>query len=354
MSWMSNNYEKVVLGGAAVAALALAFFGWRAASSVEDKLPVEISGRGDNTTAVPGAELLPGTLSSIQTKHQWQRAEVDERPLDLFTGIALFAQKESKEPVDLWKDSPVHPPIPNRWFLDHGIDIGFADSPQRDPDKDGFSNLEEYEGKTDPSDPKSHPALIAKLSYANQKVLEWLLMFTSDLGPEQNQFKLLHQAAPGREFKMGIEQLAKPGDLIEFKDDGPGKGRFRLLKVEERMVRNESTKQDEPLKFATIEDLKPNKKGDTFEIPRKMANRVKPDFIRRDRTAVFDLRAAGHEGQTFEVEERTEFALPPGAATKEFFLKEVTDDAVTVEIREAGSNPREVTIPKGGFPNLKP
>lgn len=354
MSWMSDHYEKAALGAAAVTALALAFLGWRANSSAEDQLPDPFSGRGDNTTTIPDAELLPGTLNSIQAKHAWERPEIDGRPLDLFTGIALFAQKESTEPVDPWKDDPVHSPIPNRWFLDYGIDIGFADSPQRDPDTDGFTNLEEFEGKTDPSDPKSHPALIAKLSYTSQKVDEWLLMFSSDLGPAQNQFKLLHSAAPGAEFKMGMEQLAGPGDMIQFRQDGPGKDRFKLLAVEERMVLNENINQKELQKFAVVEDQRPNKKGDKFDVPRKMPDRVKPQHIRRDRTAVFELKAAGYEGKTFEVEERTPFALPPGATEKGFFLKEVTDDAVTVEIRDPAGSPREVTIPKGGFPDLKP
>jgi hypothetical protein len=354
MPWISDNYEKLALGAGAVVALALAFFGWRASSGVEAALADPFTGRGDNTTAVPGTEQLPGTLNSLQARHQWERAEVDERPLDLFTGIALFARKEQKEPVDLWKDAPVHPPIPNRWFLDHRIDIGFANAPDRDPDHDGFSNREEYEGKTDPGDPKSHPPLIAKLSYASQDVQEWLLMFSSDLGPDQNQFKLLHAAAPGKEFKMGAEQLAKPGDIIQFKEDGPGKNRFKLLAIEQREVQNERLNLKELQRFAVIEDQKPNKQGDKFDIPRKMPERLRPQFVRRDRTAVLELKAAGYEGQPFKVEERTAFALPPGNTNQHFFLKQVTDEAITVEVRDPAGPKAEFTIPKGGLPNLKP
>lgn len=354
MSWMSENYEKAFLGGGAVVALALAFFGWRASSGVDNELQNPATGRGSNDTAVPGAELLPGVLNSMQGQHQWQQAVIDERPLDLFTGIALFARKDSDQPVDLWKDDPVHPPIDNRWFLDNRIDIGFADSADRDPDRDGFSNREEFDAKTLPNDPKSHPALIAKLTYNDQEVKTWLLMYSMDVSPTENQFKYRHQDSGDKEFRMGIEQMAKPGDILMFKDPGPGTDRWKLLGIEERKEMNERTKVMETRKFASIEDQKPNKKGDKFEVPRKIPRANLPNFVRRDRTAVLELRAIGFLGKPFKVEERTSFALPPGTAEKNCFLKEVTDDSVVVEIDGEGGQKRNIVIPKGQFPDLAP
>ena len=352
MSWMSDNYEKVIFGGGAVVALALAFFGWRVSSGVEDELVNPATGRGKDFVAVAGAEKLPGVISSMQSPHQWQQAVIDERPLDLFTGIALFAKKDSSDPVDLWKDPPVHGSIPNRWFLDNRIEIGFADSAQRDPDRDGFKNLEEFDAGTLPNDPKSHPALIAKLTYVSQEVKEWLLMFSMDIGADQNQFKYIHQDRPGKQIGMGMNQMAKPGDILGFKEPGAGDGRWKLLKVEEKEMMNERTKTMETLKFAVIEEQKANKKGDVFEVPRKMPNAEKPKHIRRDRKAVLELRAIGFTGKTFKVEERTTFALPPGGKVKNYFLKEVTDESATVVIAEEDGQKKTVVIPLGQFPDL--
>ncbi len=84
-----------------------------------------------------------------------------------------------------------------------------------------------------------------------------------------------------------------------------------------------------------------------------MTNIQRPKFVHYDRTAVFDLKAAGFEGKTFKVEERTAFSLPPGGEEKPFFLKEVTDEKVTVEVRDAsGSVTETLEIPMKGFPEI--
>ena len=158
MSWFSKNYEKAALGGAVVVALGLAYLGWSKFGGVEEDFGTGLKGGGNNNTAVAGADLIPKALQSMKLDRTWKQALDGERPVDLFTGIALFIKSSDPEkPVDLLKDAPVHPPIPNTWWLENRIDPGFADSPDRDPDGDGFSNIEEFNAKTDPNNAKSHP-----------------------------------------------------------------------------------------------------------------------------------------------------------------------------------------------------
>ena len=52
---------------------------------------------------------------------------------------------------------------------------GICRFPGRDPDQDGFSNLEEFNAKTDPNDAKSVPSLIAKLMYVKDESLGWVI-----------------------------------------------------------------------------------------------------------------------------------------------------------------------------------
>jgi hypothetical protein len=356
MSWMSENYEKAALGGGAAVALALAFFGWSAASSVDENLQNPATGRGDNTTAVKGAEEIPGTISAMKAGHKWSPAVVNDRSLDLFTGIPLFAKRGEKDPVDLWTAQPIHPPIDNQWFLKYRIDIGFADSAERDPDGDGFSNLEEFQAKTDPSDPKSHPALIAKLSYVDQEKVQWMVRWSSELD-DRSVFKCRDSHFPGKDFGMKMEDAVKPGEICKFKDlrdkKCPLSNRFKFVEIQERTEKNKRTGEKKTMKYAIMEDLKPNKKGDRFEVPRRVPTARLKQLIHQDRTAVFELKAAGHQGKTFKVEERTVFALPPGAKEKRFFLKEVTDKNVTVEVRDAsGAAMKTFVIPKGGLPDI--
>ena len=56
-----------------------------------------------------------------------------------------------------------HPPVPNDWFIKNGLDLTDPDILNEDPDKDGFTNLDEWTAGTDPNDPKSHPAYLTKL-----------------------------------------------------------------------------------------------------------------------------------------------------------------------------------------------
>ncbi|NIP94158.1 MAG: hypothetical protein GWO24_12170, partial [Akkermansiaceae bacterium] len=69
-----------------------------------------------------------------------------DRTITNFVGTSLFLKKNSDLAIDLGDESnaEVHPPIPNQWWLDYRIDPGYADSPQRDPDQDGFTNFEEF------------------------------------------------------------------------------------------------------------------------------------------------------------------------------------------------------------------
>ena len=90
----------------------------------------------------------------------WKQALDGDRPVDLFTGIALFVKSsEPEKPIDLLKDAPIHPPIPNIWWLENRMDPGFADSPgPRSGCATASPTWRNIEAKTDPNNAKSHPA----------------------------------------------------------------------------------------------------------------------------------------------------------------------------------------------------
>ena len=47
------------------------------------------------------------------------------------------------------QNTQVHPPVPNDWFEKYGLHIEDADVLDQDPDKDGFTNLDEWQAGTD-------------------------------------------------------------------------------------------------------------------------------------------------------------------------------------------------------------
>ena len=342
MSWLSQNYEKAAIGGAAVVALGLAAFGWMKVGSVEENFNVNLSGRGNNDPSVKDADLVPKAMASRAADRSQTQADDEGRMVDFFTGIPLFvASSAPTVSNDPYTSDPIHPPIPNSWWLNYKLDPGFGDSPQRDPDGDGFSNLDEFEGKTDPTDPKKYPSIIAKLKYVKDESTTFLLTpgFEADGG---NTFK--YEDSNSQSFRVSGANPVKPGELF-FGDEGVAKNRFKYLGSEVRKEMNERIGQEQDIAYFRVEDQKPNKKGTVYEIP-KFSLKDKMNFVQYDRTAVLSLEALGFSGQEFKVEENTAFALPPNAATKDYFLKSVTPESVEVEYTDSEGQKQTLQISK--------
>ncbi len=348
MSWISENYEKAAIGVGAVAAIGLAWFGWQKAGSVgEDFLGTPSGAKPSNSDpSVKGSDRVATGISSFQLSREWQKGDDNGRPVDLFTGVPLFVNKNNlNNPVDLVDPDveAVHPPIPNQWWIDNRIDPGFGDSPQRDADGDGFSNLEEFNAKTDPSDNRDYPPLITKLTYAGDEAIQWVLR--PGFPQAGGAFTFEYNDNLRRGEKVGAANPIAPGGL--FFEDGPIKERFKFVGSEKRKEMNERLDVEVDVVIVTVEDQKPNKKGMTYEIPSQFRKANAAQFAKYDRTAVLSLEALGLEGQEMKVEEFTSFALPPDAKDKSFKLKDVTPESITVEHTNADGKTETFTILKG-------
>jgi hypothetical protein len=352
MSWLSTNYEKAALGGSAVIAIGLVWLGWSKFSAVSDELGAKLSGRGKSDPAVVGAELIPKALQSLKLDRSWQQSRAaGERPVNLFTGISLFvASSAPDKAIDLLSDPPVHPPIPNVWWIENRLDPGYANSPLLDPDNDGFSNLEEFTASTNPYDPNSHPPLVAKLTYLKDQSITWVIR--PGYGSE-GKFPFNYEDNQGRRNRITAAEMIGP-DEVFFKQE-PAKERFKLLGAEIRKEVNPRTNIEMDITMVRIEDLRHNKKGTVYEFPSPLQddNRRIP-YLKHDRSAVLSLEAIGFSGQEFTIEENTAFALPPNAPSKEYHLKSVTPDAIVVEYTDLDGSRKTAEIAKGGFPNLAP
>ena len=349
MSWFSKNYEKAALGGAVAVAIGITYLGWSKSSSVDEDFGPGAQSGGGTITAVAGSELIPKAQQSMKRDLTWKQALDGDRPVDLFTGIALFVKKSDPEkPVDLLKGEPVHPPIPNTWWLEHRLDPGYADAPDRDPDSDGFTNLEEYKAGTDPNDPKSYPSLIAKLMYQKDESLAWVVRpgYESDGG----KFPFTYEDALRRVNRIPAGEDVGPGKLF-FKKE-PMANRFKLLSSEVVKEMNSKTHTEEDVTYTIIEDQRPNKKGKTYKIPAPLSEQRKNEYVQYDHTAVFSLEALGKNGVEFKVEENTSFALPPDAPKKEYLLKKVTTDSVTLEYTDSKGKNQTLELQKGILPHF--
>ena len=329
MSWFSDNYEKVTLGGAVVVTIALAALGFKNKGDLAEafRLPAP---KKNTETGVAGLQDMQGVMTSLGAVHEVHQADLDGRKVDLFTGVSLFAKKDDlQNPVDLLKSEPVHAGISNTWWLKYGIDPGYSDSPDQDPDDDGFSNREEFTVETDPTDTGSFPEPVMKLRAIGVSTTQVHLKPQSVLGGgKQSMFKLETKASV-RVNKMKPDPVVV-GDVISFIKPLMDK-RFKFVGLDQRQNTNGTVDT-----IWVIEDLQPSKKGTQYRFDKRGDLDGHPGRALgiMDSTVELTLQALGQGDKSFKIEESGYFSLPfdPKAAKKPYLLKTVDLKQSTVEV----------------------
>jgi hypothetical protein len=144
--------------------------------------------------------------------------ELEEKKKGLKEELSGHRVFVSRSLVFLPKDAEPVKPLNIEQVTDDGIQVGWKlkygfspedpDVSQQDEDQDGFTNLEEYEKKTDPKDPASSPSkwVKIKISSAEKKML--VVSFTGkSLGLYTLRFKL------GKDGK-NVEENIVVGDKL--------------------------------------------------------------------------------------------------------------------------------------------
>ncbi len=164
MTWVKQNYDRFLLSLFAVALLACAgllFNNARNFSSVFDG----IKGQVTQKSIVP--PVAQETVAAQQTKLTnpdiWEARLVNKRQLPVFVSVPYIADGENLVDPLAAGDRPLHPPVPNAWLIDNNQDLLSPNVLEQDGDGDGFSTLDEWQGKTNPQDKNSHPPYYSKL-----------------------------------------------------------------------------------------------------------------------------------------------------------------------------------------------
>jgi hypothetical protein len=174
MDWLRTHYDRVAVIAGALFLLLCSFFIWRSAAAFEEHYTV--AGPGPQRTAIElgKAAELEDAAQKLRNPPQWT-----------FSGRSgLFVPEKhfigpGGMPATL-QTTEVHPPVPNEWLDQFGLPIAEADVLQQDPDNDGFTNLEEWHGRTNPIDPNSHPPYHTKLRLRSARQEPFALVFASE------------------------------------------------------------------------------------------------------------------------------------------------------------------------------
>src|SRR3954451_9949880 len=158
MDWVKANYDRVAVIAAAVFLLLSSFLIWRNATGFSENFIAAQTSTQAKPPKPPGkAADLSDAVLKLQTPTQWT-----------FSGRSGLLAPEKHfigangQPATL-QTTQVHPPVPNEWFEQFNLPISDADVLTQDPDADGFSNLDEWQGHTNPIDKNSRPDYFTKL-----------------------------------------------------------------------------------------------------------------------------------------------------------------------------------------------
>lgn len=155
------------------------------------------------------------------------------------------------------------------WKLQHNFPIDDPGVAGSDPDKDGFSNLEEFNARTEPRDPKSRPSLLLKLRIEKYTAVPFRIEFKGyapDATDGRMQFQLNFRDAARR------SRFVKEGDELE----GFKIGAFRQKIVEEL---NKSTNTVEKKDRSELE-LLDQQLGETLTLVLNMETPSNKDFVK--------------------------------------------------------------------------
>lgn len=151
-----------------------------------------------------------------------------KKPVPLFVSIPIVEAKGILYDMLDTTTAPLRPPVSNTWLITNNLDFLTAGVLSQDPDGDGYDSLEEWNAKTGPRDPDSHPPYADKLLFVSREQQEYVLKFSAR--PDKERFQIM--SVPTRKWPNRENFYLRVG---ETSDDG----QFRLDSFEEKMARNQ-------------------------------------------------------------------------------------------------------------------
>jgi hypothetical protein len=187
------------------------------------------------------------------------------------------------------KGAPLHPPIPNQWFLDNGLDILSNTALDDDPDQDGFTNLEEWIGtgietapkSTDPNKADSMPPYRVKLFLKEAIKKPFRMVFMSRPDDDTAAINTLDLRQP--------TVFCKLGDMIKGT-------KFKIIKFEGKMEETQYGPKD-----ASVLTLQNTETLEELLLP------IEKQIDSPDSSAKFEFTWKGHE--EFTVRKNAKFSL---------------------------------------------
>lgn len=318
MEWLKAKYDRLLLGlfGALAVLtgglLISKVLGFAQQFPAEDEVRQNANfGEDTSSTRVDAA------LARLAETAEFKPPVVKGKPISLFVSAPVLKTVDGNViPILATDAKQVRPPIDNEWLYRYGLDITRQDIAEIDTDGDGFSNAEEFVGKSNPKDARSLPAAHTKLVFKEILKDELSLKFVSYISDSDLQIQRTAPAA--KKFTA----FTKVGD--NFAIEKGGEAVYQISKVEKREVKDGGITDIKPVVILT--DIK-NPKAKPLEIVLGKVLELPTLRAKITNTLGKDEVAEGGEG--------AEISFPSVPDAKYTILK-VTDQQVDLEYMEPG------------------
>ena len=310
MDWVQKNYERVLLIIGIAILLISGFCIFRRATGFQSQFPEFQSRPPQRPAAPPGkARDVEGALQKLHQPPQWTFSGRS----GLFVPEKHFIGADG-QPATL-QTTEVHPPVPNEWIEQFGLPIADSDVLEQDPDGDGFDNFDEWQGHTNPIDPKSHPDYLTKLK---------LKSFS------QEPFRLVFASSMEGSFGINTIDLKQPTQFVTIGDTIAGT-HFRVAKFTEKSEKDKyGTDQD--VSELTLENTETHEQ--LTLVKEKVA--ISPESVA---TFVYSWR----ERREFVVKKDQEFSLPPQGEIR-YKLIDVQPTKAVIATSQTPDTPIEIGL----------
>lgn len=332
MDYVKANYGRLLLLLSGLLLVAVAFYAVSSFSALQSEYQTPPPrDRGEEFAA---NEVLARLQDEVGKLAEPSKSLWEEHDRSLFVS-RVYLLRDGRL-VDIFEsDTPLFDPIPNQWIIDYKMDFTDASLPNRDPDEDGFTNLEEYDDGKNPRDATSKPGPHTKLRLSATKIDKLRTKFESLPQGDLKSVQINTVSADDPNALTGESRFYKKGEMIILSETGPDGRKTEtstpLQFVEARLINrlNPKTNSEEEVPVITLLNTADNLKieltqGEVKDSPYSLATLV-------------DTRSGGKEvvlrtGQQFE--------LDGGHSYK---LVDVSEQAATIEERASG---RRLTIPR--------
>jgi hypothetical protein len=217
----------------------------------------------------------------------------------------------------------IHDPVPNEWLLKHELDLLANTVLDEDPDKDGFTNLDEYLGadrspangdadSTNPRDVKSLPPYYTKLFVKEYIRVRFRILFNAYDGDPQKPESMTFQI--NTLDLRGSTQFLSLGEMV-------ASTKFKLESFAYKTPKNPSTDVEEDVSELTLLNTESGEKI-TLVVTRATDS---PDSF-----ALFQYRWP-QPWQEIRVKKNGEFVLKPNV-TERYKLIDIKETEAVIQL----------------------